>query len=274
MQAERVPRFADLELPDFPHAVVVTGVDGVRMCHGDWKEPFPWASVTKLLAVYATLIAVEHRLVDLDSPAGPPGATVRHLMAHTAGYDFDSGQVLTRPGTTRLYSNHGIEVLGEHVAEATGVEMNEWIEQTVLVPLSLATVLIEGSPAWGAHGTAEDLATFGRELLAPTLLPAEALDDATTVAFGGLKGVAPGFGRQDPSDWGLGFDLKAHKSPHWTGHDNSPGTFGHFGRDGSFLWVDPAAGLATAFLGARRYGPWAAHLWPRLADAVLEDCAR
>lgn len=269
-----MPRFADLQLPDFPHAVVVTGVDGVRMCHGYWKDPFPWASVTKLLAVYATLIAVERRLVDLDSPAGPPGATVRHLMAHTAGYDFDSGQVLTRPGRTRLYSNHGIEELGEHVAEATGVPMNEWIEQTVLVPLSMATVLIEGSPAWGAHGTAEDLAAFGRELLAPTLIATGLLEEATTVAFPGLKGVAPGFGRQDPSDWGLGFDLKAHKSPHWTGVHNSPGTFGHFGRDGSFLWVDPEAGLATAFLGARRYGSWSAHLWPRLADAVLEDCAR
>jgi CubicO group peptidase (beta-lactamase class C family) len=89
------------------------------------------------------------------------------------------------------------------------------------------------------------------------------------VAFPGLVGVLPGFGRQDPNDWGLGPELRDHKSPHWTGSHNSPRTFGHFGQAGGFLWVDPEAGLACACLTDRPFGPWAAEAWPALADDVL-----
>ena len=39
--------------------------------------------------------------------------------------------------------------------------------------------------------------------------------------------VLPGFGHQDSNDWGLGFELKDSKGPHWTGHTNAATTFGH-----------------------------------------------
>jgi CubicO group peptidase (beta-lactamase class C family) len=94
-------------------------------------------------------------------------------------------------------------------------------------------------------------------------------DRATTVAFPGLDGVLPGFGRQRPNDWGLGFELRDAKSPHWTGATNSTATFGHFGRSGTFLWVDPVAGLACACVTNRDFGPWAAEAWPILSDAVV-----
>ena len=55
------------------------------------------------------------------------------------------------------------------------------------------------------------------------------------------------------------------------GARNSPRTFGHFGRSGTFLWVDPEAGLALACLTDRAFGDWAVDAWPRLADAVLEE---
>jgi CubicO group peptidase (beta-lactamase class C family) len=96
------------------------------------------------------------------------------------------------------------------------------------------------------------------------------LAEATAVAFPGLVGVLPGFGRQDPNDWGLGPELRGHKAPHWTGSRNSPRTFGHFGQAGGFLWVDPDAGLACGCLTDRPFGPWAAAAWPVLADEVLE----
>jgi CubicO group peptidase (beta-lactamase class C family) len=95
------------------------------------------------------------------------------------------------------------------------------------------------------------------------------LGQATAVAFPGLDGVLPGFGRQTPNDWGLGLELRDAKSPHWTGSRNSPRTFGHFGRSGTFLWVDPDAGLACACVTDRDFGPWAAGAWPTLSDAVL-----
>ncbi len=91
--------------------------------------------------------------------------------------------------------------------------------------------------------------------------------------FPGLEGVLPGFGRQEPNDWGLGFELRDGKAPHWTGARNSPRTFGHFGRSGTFLWVDPDAGIALACLTDRPFGDWAVTAWPRLADAVLAELA-
>lgn len=263
--------FDQLALPDFPHAVVVTDAAGTRLTHGETRRSFPWASVTKLLTAAATLVAVSRHLVDLDDAAGPEGATVRHLLAHASGVALDSGDALSAPGRRRIYSNHGIELLAAHVEDATGTAFADWLEDTVLIPLGMSSVVLEGSPAHGAIGTAEDLAAFGRELLAPTVLDADLLAEATRVQFPGLLGVLPGFGRQDPNDWGLGFEIRGAKSPHWTGSRNSPQTFGHFGQSGSFLWVDPQAGLATAFLGAERFAEWAAELWPRLSDAVLTD---
>jgi CubicO group peptidase (beta-lactamase class C family) len=120
-------------------------------------------------------------------------------------------------------------------------------------------------------GSLDDLLRLGQELLSPTLLSPETLGEATTVQFPGLSGVLPGLGRQDSNDWGLGFELRDHKSPHWTGATNSAATFGHFGQSGSMLWVDPSAGLACAALADRDFGPWAAEAWPRLSDAVLAE---
>ena len=76
-------------------------------------------------------------------------------------------------------------------------------------------------------------------------------------------------GRFDPLDWGLGFELRHQKTPHWTGTHNSPETFGHFGGAGGFLWVDPAVDRALVVLTDRDFGPWALEAWPALSDAVV-----
>ena len=132
-------------------------------------------------------------------------------------------------------------------------------------------IRLEGAAGAGASGTPEDLAALARELQAPQRIAEETLDEARAVQFPGLAGVVPGFGRQDPNDWGLGLELRDAKSPHWTGARNSPRTFGHFGRSGTFLWVDPDAGVALGVLTDRPFGDWAADAWPRLADAVLQE---
>ena len=45
------------------------------------------------------------------------------------------------------------------------------------------------------------------------------------------------------------------------------------GGSGTFLWVDPAAGVALAVLSDRRFGDWATEAWPELADAVLREAS-
>ena len=128
-----------------------------------------------------------------------------------------------------------------------------------------------GSAGSGVSGAAGALAALASELQAPARIAGETLAEATTVQFPGLEGVLPGFGRQRPNDWGLGLELRDGKAPHWTGARNSAATFGHFGRSGTFLWVDPEAGLALGVLTDRPFGDWAIAAWPRLSDAVLAE---
>ena len=97
------------------------------------------------------------------------------------------------------------------------------------------------------------------------------LAEATAPVFPDLAGVVPGFGRQDPNPWGLGFELRDGKRPHWTPQQASPATFGHFGRSGTFLWVDPEAGVACVALTDRPFGQWAIDAWPALGDLVLDE---
>jgi CubicO group peptidase (beta-lactamase class C family) len=233
----------------------------------------PWASVTKLLTALTALVAVDRGVVGLDNPAGPPGATVRHLLAHAAGIAAEGDAVLAAPGRRRIYSNRGFELLAGHLENRTGRRFADLLQESVLDPLGMTGTHLVGSPAAGARGPVGDLAALGRELLSPTLVPA-LMPEATRTAFPGLPGVLPGFGRQEHNDWGLGFEIRDGKQPHWTGRHNSPETFGHFGQSGSFLWVDPAAGLACACLTDRQFGEWAARCWPELSDAVLDEAGR
>ena len=249
-------------------AVGVTRAEEPLATRGPMEQPFPLASVTKLLTALAVLVAVEEGTLALDEPAGPPGATVAHLLAHASGLGPE-GEAMSAPGWRRIYSNAGFEVLGRLVEERSGITFETYVTEAVLHPLGMKATTIPGSPAWGASGSAGDLLALGRELLAPGVISPAILGQATAVAFPGLDGVLPGFGRQTPNDWGLGLELRDAKSPHWTGSRNSPRTFGHFGRSGTFLWVDPDAGLACACVTDHDFGPWAAEAWPKLSDVVL-----
>lgn len=256
-------------------AAGVARASGVVAVAGDDAHEFAFASVTKLFSAYATLVAAEEGSVDLDDAAGPEGSTLRHLLAHASGLGPD-GDVLSAPERTRIYSNAGINLLAREVEERTGITFADYLAEGVLRPLGLGAEL-RGAPAEGMVGTVDDLLAFGRELLDPRLISRETLDEATTVQFPGLKGVLPGFGRMEPNDWGLGFELRDGKSPHWTGSRNDPGTFGHFGSkrgSATYLWVDRAAGLACAGLADVDFGPWAKEAWPLLADAVLSAGSR
>jgi CubicO group peptidase (beta-lactamase class C family) len=254
-----------------PHAAAAVLRPGAVVAeHGDHEHVFRWASVTKPATALATLVAIEEGAVDLDEDAGPPGSTVRHLLAHTSGLPFEQGPPIARPGQRRIYSEYGFEVLAQHVEERTQIPFPEYLAAAVFRPLGMAAEL-RGSAGSYVFGTLRDLERLALELLRPTLVAGETLDEATTVHFPGLKGVLPGFGRYDPLDWGLGFELKDGKPGHWSGTRTSPRTFGHFGGSGTFLWVDPEVDAALACLTDREFGDWAASAWPALSDAVLEE---
>jgi CubicO group peptidase (beta-lactamase class C family) len=253
-------------------AAGVVGADGtVRGTHGDTARRFPLASVTKPIVAWAALVAIEEEAVALDQPAGPDGSTVRHLLAHASGLAFDEHRTVAEPGTQRLYSSAGFEVLAATIEEATGISFADYLYEALLAPLGMTATTLDGSPGHGATSSVDDLLCLAAEMQAPTLLDPATVREATTVAFPGLDGLVPGFGRQKPNDWGLGVELRDGKSPHWTGARNSVGTFGHFGRSGTFLWVDPDAGAACVVLTDRDFDDWAKSAWPTFSDAVLAD---
>lgn len=253
---------------DFAAAAIVCP-EGVAAAHGLGTHVVRIASVTKPLMAVAVLIAVEEGTLQLDAPCGPPGSTVRHLLAHAGGYGFDGDRVLAAPGTRRIYSNTGFERLGDALEMASGMATAEYLRDAVLTPLGMTSTALRGSPAKDVWSCVDDLARFARELLRPTLLAAETAAAFSSVQFPHLAGVLPDVGRFDPNPWGLGVEIRGVKRPHWTGTANSPATFGHFGGTGTFLWVDPVADRALVCLTDRAFGPWALQMWPALSDAVL-----
>jgi len=263
------------QVDEWPAENVAAGVfsDGeVVATQGDAGRAFRWASVTKPATALAVLVAAEEGTVDLDEPAGPPGSTVRHLLAHTSGLPFEGTEPLAKPATRRIYSNAGFEALAAFVEQHAEMPFADYLGEAVLKPLGMSATL-EGSAGAGVHGSLDDLLRLARELLDPTLVAPETLDEATTVQFPGLGGVIPGIGRYDPNDWGLGLELRDRKPSHWTGNRASERTFGHFGGSGTFLWVDPDRRLALAALTDFEFGQWALDAWPRLSDAVVGELA-
>jgi CubicO group peptidase (beta-lactamase class C family) len=257
-------------------AAAAVGPSGVLAEYGDRMHRFALASVTKPLVARAAQIAIEEGVVELDTEAGPPGSTVRHLLAHATGYSMNSAELISKPGQRRVYSNYGFQVLAEKIEQASGIEISQYLAEAVFEPLGMADSALAGgaeAAGFGATSTVADLSRFAGDLLRPETVSPQMHSEAIDVQFPGLTGVLPGFGVQRPNDWGLGFEIRDAKSPHWTGSANSTRTYGHFGQSGTFLWVDPDADLALVVLTDRNFGDWAYPCWPSLSDEVLREFA-
>lgn len=252
----------------FPTAVVLSVGNQVVFRAGAVDTVFRWASVSKLLTALGVHLAADRHLLSLDQPTAIPGATVAHLLAHASGVDRESSQQLAPVGTRRIYSNYGYEELGRILAQATGMEAGQWLEQEVLIPLGMPNTEV-GNAAHGASGPATELILLAQELASPTLLSAASHAAMTTPAWPGLPGVLPGYGRQADNLWGMGPEIRADKSPHWLSSAHSPRAYGHFGQSGSFLWCEPATGACAVFLGAHPFGPMHVELWPQLNSELL-----
>lgn len=248
-------------------SLVVVGAEGVLGSHDEGRV-YQLASVTKLLTALTVLVAAEQGDVSLDSPAGPQGSTLRHLLAHASGLGFEEDRVRAAPGARRIYSNRGMDLAAAYLSGQTGRTFERELSERVLKPLGMHRTSLGGPPSKGGLAPIGDLALLSQELLRPRTFPGS-VEALSEVAFEGLAGMLPGFGRHSDNSWGLGAEVRGAKEPHWTSPHNSPGTFGHFGMAGSFLWVDREAGLACAALSTVDFGPWAARIWPETSSAVL-----
>jgi CubicO group peptidase (beta-lactamase class C family) len=260
------------QIDDWPVEFAAAGVvdpDGRVHTYGDASRVVRLASVSKPVAALAVLVAAEEGVVDLDEPAGPPGVTVRHLLAHTSGLPFDGMEPISRPGHRRIYSNAAFTVLADQLADRAEMSFADYVRAAVCEPLEIG-LDPSGDPGSGMHASLEDVLAIGRELLVPRLVADETRDEMVSVQFPGLSGVLPDHGRFDPLDWGLGVQLNT-RPPSWMGHRTSPRAYGHFGGTGTFLWVDPEVRVVCAALTTREFDEWAKEAWPKLADAVFAE---
>lgn len=249
-------------------ASAAVGADRRVHRHGDTTRAQRVASITKLCTALAVLVASEEGALSLSDPLGQPGSTVRHVLCHASGLDFDSEAVLAAPATRRIYSNTGYELLASHIEAVTGILFAEYLSEAVLQPLGMDTAELRGSAAKDLWCSVEDLLLLASELEKPRLLHPDTATDAKRSQFPDLAGVLPGWGRQDPCPWGLGPELAGTKSPHWTGSTSSPGTYGHFGASGSMLWTDPVVDVTCIAVCDRDFGDWAVADWPGFSDSV------
>lgn len=270
----RLGKAVSLQLQNWPGdpSLAVVGKDGVLGCQ-DSGRVYRLASVTKLLTAL-TVLSVDEGIISFDDPAGPPGSSLLHLLAHASGVGFADKQVRAPAGGRRIYSNTGIDMAANHLASRSGNHFCDEMRTRVLEPLGMHNTKLTGVPSKGGEGTITDTARLAWELLKPTVFPQARIDVLSSLAYPELAGFLPGFGYQVENDWGAGAEIRGNKSPHWTSPENTPATFGHFGMAGSFLWVDREAGLACTALSTVDFGEWAPVAWPDTSTAVLHTYAQ
>jgi CubicO group peptidase (beta-lactamase class C family) len=265
---------ADWPVP-FVSAAVMRGGEVVTTI-GDVDRVQRLASISKPIAAWAILVAVEEGAIALDHAVGQPGCTLRHLLAHAGGYPFEGDQPIARPEVTRTYSNSGYDLAVRAVEGATGMAFSDYLREAVLDPLAMTDSALRGSAAHGIHSNLVDMCRFVAEVSNATLIHSSTAADAQRTHYPALAGIVPGVGRYEQCPWGLGFEVRGDKQPHWTGRTNSPRTYGHFGGSGTMFWADPDVDLAVVALADRPFDEWsttALRAWPALSDAVIEEFA-
>ena len=63
------------------------------------------------------------------------------------------------------------------------------------------------------------------------ILARETVDEYLAPQLGELPGEVAGVGKWDALAWGLGFDVRGTREPHWTGTALSASASSHFGAD-------------------------------------------
>ena len=216
------------------------------------------------------------------------------------------------PRTQRIYSNAGYALAADALEQATGMDYRTYITESVLIPLGMqqttfgvgvdddANVLSVkepgllgndqqlfngtrfrelGLPQSGAFGTASDYLQLlqmtlrqGRLSSDRHLLAPETASLLSTNQGGSLPGGVGDFMEWECCDWGAGFELRADKSPHWTGTALSAAAFTHFGASGTLAFADPATGTAAVILANRgTYTRWMLEPggWPDICAALV-----
>ena len=212
--------------------------------------------------------------MSLDEPAGPPGSTVRHLLAHASGLSFDGEEPIARPGSRRIYSNTGFDRLAEHVEASTAMSAADYLRLAVFEPLGMTTATLEGSPVGVRLRHARRRHPLRRRAAAADAARA---GDAGRRRHGPVRRAGRRAARRRalrPAR--LGPRLRAARRQ-VAALDRQPATARRRSATSAAAarscGSTRSPGVACAALTDREFGPWALDAWPALSDAVLAERA-
>lgn len=243
-------------------------------------------------------------------PADSPVARRAQLDAAgtwaTVANAYAALQPVAAPRSARIYSNAGYALVALALERASDMPYRAYVDAAILLPLEMTmttlgagagdrdVVLVRqpgllghgqrlfnderfrvlGLPQSGGFGTAID---YLRLLHAAAGLGPNLLDDGLRQELlhnqcGTLAGGVGDFMEWPVCDWAIGFELRDHKTPHWTGSALSPRSATHFGASGTLAFVDPERDVQAVLLANRgTYSRWMLEPggWPDICAALV-----
>jgi CubicO group peptidase (beta-lactamase class C family) len=275
---------------------------------------FALASLTKPLVAAACMVALEEGLLDLDAAVRDGFALRHLLSHCSGlpepGLRWQE-QPEYPPGTQRWYSNAGYVQAARLLEDASGMSCAAYLRDAVLAPLGMDAALgldpadaartakvwqpgrygedelfnserfrRDAPPQSGAFASARAYGRLLSCLLAGgssggvALLAAETVEEMLAPQFGPLPGGVNGVGEWPDLCWGLGFDVRGRREPHWAGNSLRARAASHFGASGTLAWLDPERGLGLVVLANRgSYTGWWRAPWAALGSAVTAAAA-
>jgi len=256
------------------------GLDDELHVLGKAAERYRLASITKLLTTYVISDAVMGGFLKFEDVVTSPklkssDVTIKDLLSHSSGIRPEDLDPIDRH-QKRIYTNEAFDLAGETLISKLGTDFSatsigDLFEEGLGGHLG-TSINFEGSCSASATGTLDDLILLMKEFRNPTYLDVETQELLTTPYLPELEGILPGWGNYKNNTFGIGFEIKGNKQPHWTGSISSEKTFGHFGQSGAFIFHDPINKVSVCCVTNKDFAPWAKEEFPKVSDSIYKMC--
>jgi CubicO group peptidase (beta-lactamase class C family) len=276
----------------------------------DTATMYDLASLTKAVVTTSIVMQlVERDSLNLQSPVsqylpeftgkGKDTITIEHLLRHTSGLrahtlfsktcstpqqlfsTIASDTLVSKPGTTTLYSDLGFMLLGRIIETITGRTLDANFHNRFAEPLGMTSTMFTPPQSFAMR-----IAPVEKDTLWPLTVQRPLVHDQNSALLGGVAGHAglysttadligmvtmlmnggtvkghtyikaatlKEFLARKGSLRALGWDVRSTGGHSSAGDYYSNSSYGHLGFTGTSIWIDPEKELAVIFLCNRVY---------------------